>query len=129
MSSFEELSWHLPEVTDGKKKSLCSIRQQMSQSGLSVCGLRPHTQRKYECCDFWYVSSISLHHVNVQQTCSVFHVVGKLRENLVCMREREMQYKECGIKKCTYNYMFNFICVFVYILCTLEYNDNNENTL
>jgi hypothetical protein len=42
MSSFEELSRHLSEVTDGKKKSLSSVRQKNSQSGLPVCGLRPH---------------------------------------------------------------------------------------
>jgi len=63
--SFEEFSRHLPEVTDGKKKSICSIRQQKSQSGLPVCGLLPHTQTRNECCDFWYVSSISWHHINV----------------------------------------------------------------
>jgi len=75
VSSFEELSRHLPKVTDGKKKSLCPIRQKTSQSVLPVCGLRPHTQRNYECCEFWYVSSMSWHRINIQQTCSVFHMV------------------------------------------------------
>jgi len=74
VSWFDELSRHLPEVTDGEK-SLCSIRQQKSHSALPVCGLRPHKQRKCECYDFWYVSSISWHHINVHQAWSVFHVV------------------------------------------------------
>jgi hypothetical protein len=40
--------------------------------------------------------------------------------------KHEIHLKIRRIKKCTYNYMFNFVCVLVYILCALKYDENNE---